>query len=171
MENKKSSISDLILLVLEKTVDGYCRFEDFTYHHYRYHYGIPDLKKSSLSQALRRLRIGGYIDKEISEGRVIYKLTSFGKETLGHDYKPWDGKWRIVIFDIPEKKRAIRDLLRRRLKDWEFKAWQRSVWITKRDITANLRKLIDDLDIEQWVAVVESDDPALHYIIFNDRGT
>ena len=45
-----------VAFYLEKTIDGYIRVEDFAYHHYRYHYGIPDLKKSSLSQALKRLR-------------------------------------------------------------------------------------------------------------------
>ncbi len=158
--------------MLEKAVDGYCRFEDFTYHHYRYHYGIPELKKSTLSVALYRLRKGGLIEKEVKEGKVIYKLTNLGKDALGRgfDESEWDGKWRLVIFDIPENKRRIRDLFRRRLKDWEFKPWQRSVWLTKRNITDRLRKLIEDLDVSSWVAVIESSDPALHNIIFNDRG-
>lgn len=45
---RKNSLSYFILLSLEKAIDGYVRFEDFTYHHYRYHYGIPDLKQLDL---------------------------------------------------------------------------------------------------------------------------
>ena len=171
MTIKKKSISNLVLLALEKSIDGYLRFEDFTYHHYRYQYGIPELKKSALSQALRRLRLNGYIERQIEEGKVIYKLSELGADALGIDNTPWDGKWRIVIFDIPESKRRVRDLFRRRLKEWKFRVWQKSVWIIKRNVTEKLRKLIAELEINQWVAVIESDDPSLVHITFNDRGT
>ncbi len=168
---RKKSLSSVVLFTLEKAIDGYCRVEDFAYHHYRYRYGIPELKKASLSQALRRLRLDGYIERDVKEGQVIFKLTQLGKDSLGIDDQEWDGLYRIVIFDIPENKRVIRDLFRRRLKDWEFNNWQRSVWVSKKNITEKLRKLIKDLGIEQWVAVVESGDKSLDYIIFNDRGT
>lgn len=173
MKIKKGSLSQTILLILEKGVDGYVRFEDFAYHHYRYHYGYPDLKKSALGAALKRLREGGLVEKDVKSGEVILKLTKLGRDALGKKFDPnkWDGKFRIVIFDIPENKRGVRDLFRRRLKDWEFKNWQRSVWVTKNNITLELRKLIVDLEIEPWVAVVESEDPALNNITFNDRGT
>lgn len=173
MKIRKGSLSTVILLALEKAIDGYVRFEDFAYHHYRYHYGIPELKKSALSAALKRLREAGYIEKGINEGQVILKLTELGQEALGpkFDENKWDGKWRIVIFDIPEDKRGIRDLFRRRLKSWGFQNWQQSVWVTRSDITSKLRKLIGELEIQSWVAVVESNDPALNNITINGRGT
>lgn len=173
MKIRKNSLSAAILLALEKAIDGYVRFEDFAYHHYRYHHGIPELKKSALSAALKRLREAGYIEKRINEGQVILKLTVLGQEALGpkFDESKWDGKWRMVIFDIPEDKRGIRDLFRRRLKSWGFQNWQQSVWITRNNITDKLRKLIDELEIQSWVAVIESDDPAFNNITFNGRGT
>ena len=167
---RKQSISSAVLFTLEKAIDGYCRLEDFAYHHYRYRYGVPELKKSSLAQALRRLRLDGYIEKDIKEGKIIFKLTTVGKDFLGIDNQDWDGLYRIVIFDIPENKRGIRDLFRRRLKEWGFKNWQRSVWISKKKVTDKLRRLIEDLGIGNWVAVIESGDKSLNYIIFNDRG-
>lgn len=171
MKVRKGSISHALLLILEKTIDGNVRVEDFAYHHYRYHYGAPDLKKSALSEAIKRLREKGFIEKEIKDGKVILKLTNLGKEALGEPSEEWDGKVRIVIFDIPEKKRVVRDLLRRKLKNWGFKKWQLSVWITKRNVTEKLRSLISELGIEQWVAVIESDDPFLVHVMFNGRGT
>ena len=75
--------------------------------------------------------------------------------------KQWDKKWRIVIYDIPEDKRGVRDLFRRRLKEWGFKLWQKSTWITKKNVTEKLRRLIKQLGISDWVAVIESDDPAI----------
>lgn len=154
----KKSLTNAILLTLEKAVDGYVRVEDFAYHHYRYHYGYPDLKKSSLSQALKRLREGGLIEQVKLKNDVIIKLTQAGKELIsdGSDEKEWDRKWRIVIFDIPEQRRVIRNLFRRNLKKWGFKHLQKSVWISKRNIFDKLNSYIRDLGIEKWVIVIES---------------
>ncbi|MBI2196815.1 hypothetical protein HYU45_04380 [Candidatus Daviesbacteria bacterium] len=160
---KKESIGKLVLLALEKAIDGYVRLEDFAYHHYRYHYGIPELKKASLAQALKRLREKGFIEKvaEKDEGKIILRLTEAGREFLlfskPEDEIKWDRKWRIVVFDIPESKRQVRDVLRRRLKLWDFKPWQKSVWASKKNVTDKLRSLIKELDIADWVLVIESD--------------
>lgn len=43
--------------------------------------------------------------------------------------KRWDGKWRLVIFDVPEKRRRDRDLLRRTLRQLGFYRLQQSVWL------------------------------------------
>ena len=40
----------------------------------------------------------------------------------------WDGKWRVVIFDIPEEKKLGRDALRRKLKQLEFYQLQKSIF-------------------------------------------
>ena len=42
---------------------------------------------------------------------------------------PWDGKWRIVAFDIPEEFAGQRDMVRRILKQAGFELLQRSIWI------------------------------------------
>lgn len=161
---KRESIGKIILFALEKSVDGYVRFENFAYHHYRYHYGIPELKKASLAQALKRLREKGYIEKipgSKDESKIIFKLTNIGKEFLllskSEDEVEWDGKWRIVVFDVPEKNRTVRDILRSRLKLWGFTPWQQSVWASKKNLTNKLRSLIQELKIEDWVLVIESD--------------
>lgn len=153
----------MVLLALEKAVDGYVRLEDFAYHHYRYHHGIPELKKASLAQAFKRLREKGFIERvtEKDEGKIILRLTEAGREFLllekSDDEIEWDGKWRVVVFDIPEKQRTIRNILRSRLKMWGFSPWQQSVWASKKNITAKLRNLVKELDIEDWVLVIESD--------------
>jgi|SRR3989344_1865053 len=43
--------------------------------------------------------------------------------------KKWDRKWRIVIFDIPEKKKKIRDEIRKILTEAGFQRLQDSVWV------------------------------------------
>ena len=100
--NVKRRITDFVLLSLEKSIDGYVRFDDFAEHHYRYHYGIPELKKTALSQALKRLREGGLIEL-VSDEKLAYRLTDKGREKavliqLRSQETKWDGKYRIVIF-------------------------------------------------------------------------
>ena len=165
MTIKKGSASYIILTILAAAADGYVGFEDFTYHTYR-QYSILDLKKSRFASAIRRLRDAGYIEKDIDSGKIILKLTKLGKEIIPEEFdeSKWDGKWRIVIFDIPENKKVIRNLFRRNLKKWGFKKWQQSVWISKMDVTQKVKDLIDGVGISSWVAIIESDDPAFSNI-------
>jgi len=41
----------------------------------------------------------------------------------------WDKKWRMIMFDIPEKRRSARNVLREKLKDIGFKEIQKSVFV------------------------------------------
>lgn len=163
----KNSLSQVILLGLEKSIDAYVRIEDYLYHSGAYLYGSRPLKKAALSAAIKRLREGGLVEKKIDQRKIILKLTELGREYLEDDSQQfrWDGKWRIVIFDIPENQRVVRNLFRRRLKNWGFRIWQQSVWITKRDVTKKLNMLIKDLKLEDWVAIIESQSPALDNIL------
>lgn len=161
LPSKRKTLTNLILLVLEKSIDGYVRFEDFTYHAYRYQYGIPDLKKADLAKALKRLRERGLIDF-VSDQQLVFRLTDQGKdkalwERIRYGDEKWDGKWRLVIWDIPEKRRVARDLLRFKLKQLGFKKWQKSVWASKVNCTKLLRDFIKQVGIEDWVMVLESD--------------
>ncbi len=154
----------MVLLVLEKSVDGCVRLEDFMYNpgFYAYYDGWQyPLKKNSVAQALRRLRVEGILDIDKRANQIIYKLTKSGKKELElrrllKDEK-WDGKWRIVIFDIPEKMRGVRKVFRSKLKEWEFEQWQKSVWASQKPITKPLREFLKELGIEKWVRVIEAD--------------
>lgn len=44
--------------------------------------------------------------------------------------RSWDGKWRLVLFDIPEKDKRLRDKLRRHLTFGHFGYLQNSVWVS-----------------------------------------
>ena len=93
---RKDSLAKAILLVLEKTVDGYVRFEDFANNPGFYVSGMRDLRQSSLSQALKRLRESGLIEQVKLKDDVIIKLTEAGRDLIADPFKEkdWDGKWR-----------------------------------------------------------------------------
>ena len=152
----------MILIGLEKTVDGYIRVEDFLYNTHTYAKGYErHLNKSALSKALRRLRVNGLVETYAQSNKLAFKLTVAGQNLTANRYfdeKNWDGIWRVVIFDIPENQRRIRRILRDRLKLWGFVPWQKSVWATKRNIAQELKEIIKELQIEEWVIVLESKD-------------
>ena len=154
---RRKSLTSLVLLVLEKAVDGYVSFDDFIHHPL----WERKMKKSALSQAIARLREQGLVEL-ISDKDMVLRLTDEGKTkallvSLQQQEDIWDGRWRIVIFDIPEKRRIARDLLRYRLKQWGFAPWQQSVWVTKKNCTKPLREYIKKIGIMDWVMVIESD--------------
>lgn len=160
---KKGSLSQTLLTALEKTIDGVVRLEDFAYHSGLYAYGSGwqyPLKKAALSKAISRLKEKGLIKTEGNEFELVLRLTNEGKQALfltGFPEEKWDGKWRIVVFDIPEEKKLIRNMFRRNLKKWEFKLLQKSVWISKKHVTEKLIEYVKYLKIEEWVLVIESD--------------
>ncbi len=66
---------------------------------------------------------------KITRNGLVRALT-YQLETLKiNKPKKWDGKWRVVIFDIPEKYKKIRELFRMRLKQLELYQLQDSVYI------------------------------------------
>lgn len=160
----KQSVGNFLLLALEKSVEGFIRIQDLRRNPGKYlYYGgwEQPLKQTTLSQVIQRLREKGMIASEVNEGKVILKLTGLGEEFLltnkSEEEIEWDGKWRMVIFDIPENKRIVRDILRNRLKMWGFVPWQKSVWASKKNLTNKLRNLVNELGVQDWVLVIESD--------------
>ncbi len=57
----------------------------------------------------------------------------------------WDGKWRVVIFDVWENARIKRNLLRNEIKYFGFIQLQRSVWIYPYECSDFIELLKTDL--------------------------
>ena len=73
--------------------------------------------KSSLSKLIDE----GAIRRVEKSGKIYFEITNKGLKKLGDLYryqmllvkpKRWDGKWRVVSFDIYEKRRNARDKFR-----------------------------------------------------------
>lgn len=158
-------ITKFLLTAIEKTTEGYL-YLDYCYRHPRGIFnGDYEYKQSSIRSAVHRLNTKGFLEKEINENKTILKLTDAGKDWLTKfsdaNEQRWDGLWRIVIFDIPESHKKVRDILRFKLKGWGFVKLQKSVWGSKKPLTNQLRKLVSDLGISEWVIVIESSNAGL----------
>lgn len=68
---------------------------------------------------------------KITQKGKIYMLKSFslGENKKLNKNKKWDGKWRVLIFDIPENRRFDRNNIRQALVSIGFMRLQNSVWI------------------------------------------
>lgn len=119
-----------------------------------------NLNYSHLYKTVRELRIKGYIETPKDGRKIFLKLTDKGKQEvvlkklLEND--SWDGKWRIVIFDIPEKHRHIRDTFRNQLREFQFKRLQKSVWVGKKNVTKELKDFVKQVGISDWVKIFEA---------------
>lgn len=94
--------------------------------------------KRRFNYALKRLQDQKMITIGQKGDQTIIEITERGKKRVLQykldemkikKPKKWDGLWRIVIFDIPEKKKIAREALRRKLKDLDFVRIQKSVFI------------------------------------------
>lgn len=65
--------------------------------------------------------------------------------------KRWDKKWRMVIFDIPEKTRKARDILRFHLKQLGFCELQKSVFIQPYPCQQEIEFLVEFYNIRKYV--------------------
>jgi CRISPR-associated endonuclease Cas2 len=89
-------------------------------------------------QELQRLVKRGMVKFREVNGKTVVELTDKGNSKIVKYQiedlkiarpKKWDSKWRLVIFDIPDKQRLARDILRDKLKELGFFRLQKSVFI------------------------------------------
>ncbi|MDO8610413.1 MAG: PaaX family transcriptional regulator C-terminal domain-containing protein [bacterium] len=93
-----------------------------------------------------------------------YRLTEKGLKELFLQFpfcrflqEKWDGRWRIISYEIPEKKRELRDRFRREMQGWGLGPWHRSFWVTPHPVIENLRQLVSQKDEEKYIQAFEAD--------------
>ncbi len=91
-----------------------------------------------LRRTIARLRKQKLIKITEEDGEQVVELTKYGKrrilryaldELSIEKPKIWDGKWRLVIYDVAERKRILRDIFRQALRSLGFYQLQESVWL------------------------------------------
>ncbi|MEK9174481.1 MAG: hypothetical protein AAB725_00730 [Patescibacteria group bacterium] len=102
-------------------------------------------------------------EHENPDGSLTMVLTDKGKKkaiTFNIDNmaikkpKVWDKKWRLVLFDIPEKHKPAREVLREALKRLGFYEYQKSVLIHPYPCQDEIDYLIEYFEIRPWVRLV-----------------
>ena len=122
-----------------------------------------DKNKGTYRSCISRLNKNKIIKKDYND---IISLTEAGKKQAlfafieaelnlhKKDNLRWDGGWRIILFDIPERKRKYRDYLRKILKVIGFHEFQKSIWIYPFPVPSFLKEFLSDEDIKQHVRFI-----------------
>ncbi len=84
----------------------------------------------------------------------IEKLKLLSEENLFSKPSEWDKKWRVVIFDVPEKFRSARDSLRFKLQSFGLAKIQKSVYVYPFACTNEISALSGRLGIGKYVTIM-----------------
>ena len=123
------------------------------------------INRQALVRNLRELYDYGCIDwREKPDGVCEVIITRKGKsitkaldvDNLKIDKpKQWDKKWRIVFFDIPEKKKRARNALREKLRDLGFCEMQKSIFAFPYECQDEINFIINLFGIKSYVQYAE----------------
>ena len=130
-------------------------------------------KKKYLKQSLRRLKERGFL-LEKSNSLVVTKngLKFFRKQNLlarsNELPSKWDGKWRLISFDVPVKNEAERQQLRSFLKEFNFFQLHKSVWVSPYKLAEDFWQLLIDYELNEYckmmtVEIIEGGEEMKHF--------
>lgn len=119
-------------------------------------------RKREISRALSYIRYTKLITEDYQHGVI---LTEKAKRRLARNEinsleiphcETWDGMWRIIFFDIPEKQKTKRDAFAGHLRRMGFAVLQRSVFVSPFPSRDEVSLLAVHYDINQYVTYIEA---------------
>jgi len=142
-------ITDIFEVWATTPYKGFRMKEKINYDFPSYRRGLYNLKNRGL------VDINGRKVSMTAKGRIWLK-TSYLKH-LKSIYPKWDGKWRVMIFDIPQELHTNRNRFRRKLKSLGFFALQKSVLVIPYPCEADLAEICDNFNVSNYVDVIIAD--------------
>ncbi|TSA45543.1 hypothetical protein D4R52_02225 [bacterium] len=122
------------------------------------------LRKRDFNREIKRLKKKEYVALTKTPAGWLVRLTKKGEKRLQKSQvqeltlkptKNWDRKWRLFIFDIPEKQRSGRDLVRKKIKELGLYNIQRSVFVYPYDCRRELDLLVDYYNLGKYTTYAE----------------
>jgi len=117
-----------------------------------------------IAKAFDSLRRNDLVILKEENGEFVVQLTEKGKKRIAKIQfenmeikkpKIWDKKWRVVIFDIPDKKKkGAREALREKLKHLNFYPLQKSVWVHCYPCEEEIQFLAELFHITPYVNII-----------------
>jgi len=117
-----------------------------------------------LYQRLQRLYKRGYIKRlgkkrqfsfEFDKDKRYAFLGSYVGEKYDKFKKGWDKKWRLVIYDVPDKKKGRRNQLRTFLYDRGFGKVQESCMVSCYDFSSPIAAFAGEIDVLNCICLYE----------------
>ena len=125
-----------------------------------------EIKRRRLNEIVKEFYNNRLVSlKENKEGLAEIVLTKDG-ETKALRFKidemeikkpaKWDGEWRVVIFDIPERFKKAREALRNKLEDLGFIKLQESVFVFPYKCEDEIDFIVEVFQIRPFVRFVKA---------------
>ncbi|WP_083441389.1 PaaX family transcriptional regulator C-terminal domain-containing protein [Nitriliruptor alkaliphilus] len=114
---------------------------------------------------LSRLKRQGWLATERRSRSSWYRLTPLGVQELDegreriftrHGMDPWDGRWSLVIYQVPEAERQVRQWLRTRLQWLGFGPLGPATWVSPHDRLRELEEAMAAAEIEAQVDLLDA---------------
>lgn len=124
-----------------------------------------NIDQRNFNRSIKRLSKEKLVEeRKLADGSIKLVLTAKGKQQakaldlLGNTIrlrkpKKWDKKWRLVLFDIPEKDRIFRGILREHLYELKFFKLQHSVFVSPYPYEKAILDLVKLYRAEPYVRV------------------
>jgi DNA-binding transcriptional regulator PaaX len=157
MKDNKSSkkpFKTLVQNILLASLDNAVELHKMLSHPSAWLKGYETYNRHVIYNTFLRLKKEGYLAEVEERGEKKYRATLKGKTKILRFLKrekSWDGRWRIVIFDIPETQKKMRHFFRIGLIDLGFRQLQKSVWICPYNIADRVEELIDYHQAKDYV--------------------
>lgn len=121
--------------------------------------GLFGPSAQAVRSTLSRMSRKGWLKSRKAGRHSFYSLTDQCIELLEEGAKrifqfrtdPWDGRWHLLTYSIPESKRSLRRRLRKRLVWLGFGALHQGTWISPRDLRAEVEQVVEALNIRPHV--------------------
>ena len=116
------------------------------------------------NHAIRRMEERGLVRVVSKQGKKFLALTVKGEleklfaKAKVSVIKEWDGKWRMIVFDIPDGASEKRDQLRWLLKRHGFIKLQASVYISPYPINREAINYLKQIGLMPYVRIVRVDE-------------
>ncbi|MGK5559232.1 PaaX family transcriptional regulator C-terminal domain-containing protein, partial [Actinomadura kijaniata] len=94
------------------------------------------------------------VPAELRLGHAVRDAVLFGA-----DAPPWDGRWRVVIFSIPEDRRNLRRAIRARLRWLGFAPLFDGVWISPHERGREAGRFLDELGMGAYSVLTARQPP------------
>lgn len=109
-----------------------------------------DVPEPTVRVVVARLRREGWLVSRRDGRETTYALTDAAWRLLDEGRErifaradgPWDGRWHLVIYSVPETDRALREQLRKRLAWLGFGPLSAAVWLSPHDRVAQVREVV-----------------------------
>lgn len=162
MHKKKLTLTSQLLIGLMATTDAVSLFLPSPRELKRRAYYGDWKNYNSWKNTIYYLQRKGLIKFEDKNNKKFIKLTKHGrlealvaKAFAAEQKEPWDGRWRVVMFDIPEESRDKRDTLRFLLKKKGFIKLQDSVLIYPYPLNREVISYLKETKLINYIRIMK----------------